>query len=291
MRRTPAAAHAEPATTFRIDAMPAWQRFGIMLLNFAAFAALCAVLSYWGWRWFGPSPVHIPHAEIDDVPSALAVSPPFGAPRGETAAPQASARSGLAQRMRLLGVLAEEHGRGHALFRMADGSARLVEAGAELDAATKLVAVRPEGVTVRDADGDRTIPLRAAPPAGAPAAAAPAPPRLAACAIPQGYQGPIVRLNAELVQGLISQPETLRAIGDVRDGALVVREESGFAAMLGMKKGDRVTQANGIALRSPEDIIVAVLRPLAANQVVRIVGQRGSEPRELVLVNASACRA
>jgi hypothetical protein len=270
--------------------MPAWQRFGITLLNFAAFAALCAVLAYWGWRWFGPEPVHVPQPPIADVPAALAVSPPFGAPRAENSAPQTAAPAQLAKGMRLLGVLAEPDGRGRALFRMGDGSAQLVDAGATLDAATRLVAVRPDGVTVRDAEGERTIPLRGAQPAGGPPPSASAT-RLAACALPEGYRGPIVRLNAELVQGLISQPDTLRTIAEARDGALVVREESGFAAMLGMKKGDRVTQANGIALRAPEDIIVAVLRPLASSQVVRVLGQRGSEPHELVIVNASTCRA
>jgi hypothetical protein len=71
----------------------------------------------------------------------------------------------------------------------------------------------------------------------------------------------------------------------------VIRDEAGFAALLGMKKGDRVTQANGIALRAPEDVIVAVLRPLAASQTVRLIGARGSEARELYLVNAGACPA
>jgi hypothetical protein len=96
-------------------------------------------------------------------------------------------------------------------------------------------------------------------------------------------------LNAELVQGLMAQPEGLRAIADAQDGALVIRDETGFAALLGMKKGDRVAQANGIALRAPEDVIVAVLRPLAASQTVRLVGSRGPEARELYLVNAGAC--
>ena len=64
----------------------------------------------------------------------------------------------------------------------------------------------------------------------------------------------------------------------------------GFAALLGLRKGDRVIQANGIALRAPEDVIVAVLRPLAANQAVRISGMRGTEPQELLIVNAGACR-
>ena len=34
--------------------------------------------------------------------------------------------------------------------------------------------------------------------------------------------------------------------------------------MLGLKKGDRLEQANGMALASPDDVVGAVLRPLAA---------------------------
>lgn len=111
----------------------------------------------------------------------------------------------------------------------------------------------------------------------------------AACTLPGGYKGPVVRLNAELVQGLIAQPESLRAVADAQGGALVIREEAGFAAMLGMKKGDRVAQANGIALRTPDDVVVAILRPLAASQPVHVIGARGAEPRELVILNASVC--
>ena len=69
----------------------------------------------------------------------------------------------------------------------------------------------------------------------------------------------------------------------------MIRDEAGFAAMLGMKKGDRVAQANGIALRAPDDVIVAVLRPLAASQPVRLIGSRGNEARELIILNAGAC--
>jgi S1-C subfamily serine protease len=113
--------------------------------------------------------------------------------------------------------------------------------------------------------------------------------RTAACAIPRDYRGAVVRLNAELVQGLIGQPQALRAVVDGQDGALVVRDETGLAAMLGLKKGDRVTLANGIALRAPEDVIVSILRPLAANQAVRVQGTRGTEARELLILNAGAC--
>ena len=259
------------------------------LANLVAFAALAAVLAYWGWRWFGPAPVHIPAAPVVDPLAVFAVSPPFGT-GGGTAEPTA-APSVLAGDTRLLGVLSEAEGRGRALFRFSDGSARLVSAGEALPSGATLVSVRPDGVTIRDAGGERSIALRAQAPASTPASArAAAAMTPAACMLPAGYKGPVVRLNAELVQGLISQPESLRPIVDTSDGALVIREEAGFATMLGMRKGDRIAQANGIALRSPDDVIVAVLRPLAASQPVRLVGTRGSEPREIVLLNASVCR-
>ena len=261
-------------------------RVGVTLASLAAFAALAAVLAFWGWRWFGPSPVHIPPAAPTDPAAAFAVSPPFGA--GSAASEPAVAPSVLAGDTRLLGVLAERDGKGRALFRFADGSARLVATGESLAAGMTLVAVRPDGVTIRDAGGERAIALRAQPVAGAASAKRPSV-ASTACALPAGYRGPVVRLNAELLQGLIAQPESLRAIADARDGALVIREESGFAALLGMRKGDRVTQANGIALRAPEDVIVAVLRPLAASQPVRLLGARGNESRELMLLNASVC--
>jgi type II secretory pathway component PulC len=67
-----------------------------------------------------------------------------------------------------------------------------------------------------------------------------------------------------------------------------VRDESGFAAMLGLKLGDRIEQANGIALTAPDDVVGAVLRPLQANQPVRVAGSRDGLPRELWLRN-TAC--
>jgi hypothetical protein len=191
-----------------------------------------------------------------------------------------------------MGVFAEPQGGGHALFRMPDGSARLVTPGAALNEHTTIVAVEPAGVRVRDARGERTIALApASATRGTPQVAAASRPVPPGCAIPASYKGPVVRLNAELVQGLMAQPEALRAVAEPADGALVVRDEAGFAALVGMKKGDRITQANGIALRAPEDVIVAVLRPLAASQLVRIIGSRGGEPRELYIVNAGACPA
>ena len=259
------------------------------LANLAAFAVLAAVIAYWGWRWFGPAPVRLPPAPVATPATVFAVSPPFGAGTGATE--PAAAPTVLAGDTRLLGVLAEPDGRGRALFRFGDGSARLVNAGDALPSGATLVAVRPDGVTIRDAGGERAIALRAqSASAGTTPSRAAKPGPSSACALPAGYKGPVVRLNAELVQGLIAQPETLRATADASDGGLVIRDERGFAALLGMKTGDRIAQANGIALRSPDDVVVAVLRPLAASQPVRLVGSRGSETRELVLLNASVCR-
>jgi len=257
-----------------------------------AAALVAVVVAWWGWRWFGPAAVDLPaRSAKEPVPSvALAVSPPFGTSREPpTTMDQGTAvPAGLSADVRLLGVIAERDGGGHALFRFADGTARLVAAGARLSDSATLIAVKPDGVTVRDAGGERGIPLRAT------AATAPSPRSSAAahsgaCAIPRDYRGAVVRLNAELLQGLIGEPQALRAVVDAQDGALVVRDETGLAVMLGLKKGDRVTQANGIALRAPEDVIVSILRPLAANQSVRVQGARGAETRELLILNAGAC--
>ena len=96
-------------------------------------------------------------------------------------------------------------------------------------------------------------------------------------------------MNAELVGGIVAQPDTWAALATTDRGALTVRDESGFSAMLAMKKGDRIEQANGIALRAPDDVVNAVLRPLAAGQAVRLVGTRGGAPREWLLQNAGTC--
>ena len=262
-------------------------RIVVAFANLLAFAALAAVLAFWGWRWFGPATD--PHSAGASERSGRGVRGVATVRRGLRSDRRRRRRRPSSPVTRGCSAFSPSPtARGRALFRFADGSARLVAAGESLSSGTTLVAVRPDGVTIRDAGGERAIALRAQPGASAPgtkrAAAA-----SAACTLPAGYKGPVVRLNAELVQGLIAQPQSLRAIADAQDGALVIRDEAGFAAMLGMKKGDRVTQANGIALRAPDDVIVAVLRPLAASQPVRLIGSRGSEARELMILNASVC--
>ena len=59
--------------------------------------------------------------------------------------------------------------------------------------------------------------------------------------------------------------------------------------MIGHARGDRIAQANAIALLQPDDVTGAVLRPLVANQSVRLAGTRSGQPREVFIVNAGAC--
>jgi len=96
-----------------------------------------------------------------------------------------------------------------------------------------------------------------------------------------------VKINAELLGGLSGDAGPWRALLASTGDALVVREDGGFAAMLGLRAGDRITQANGIALRVPDDVASAVVRPLAANQGVRVVGSRGGTKHELWLANVA----
>ena len=131
-----------------------------------AAASVAVVVAWWGWRWFGPAAVDLPARSANEpVPSvALAVSPPFGTSReapSHDGTWERRLRRRLSGDVRLLGVIAERDGGGHALFRFADGTARLVAAGTRLSDSATLVAVKPDGVTVRDAGGERDIPLRA----------------------------------------------------------------------------------------------------------------------------------
>ena len=59
--------------------------------------------------------------------------------------------------------------------------------------------------------------------------------------------------------------------------------------MLGMKPGDSLVQANGIALKGIDDIVVAFVKPLIASQPVQVAGVRDGKPAAWVFVNAGAC--
>ncbi len=59
--------------------------------------------------------------------------------------------------------------------------------------------------------------------------------------------------------------------------------------MLGMKPGDRMAQANGIALRGVADLQTAFVNPLVASQSVHVTGLRDGKPAAWLFVNAGAC--
>lgn len=265
--------------------------------NFVATAAalvlLAAVIAWWGWRLFGPRPVTVTPATPQDPAAAILASGLWRGPgNAPVPAPRSEEGATLSGDTRLLGVLAEHDGRGYALFRLPSGP-RLVAVGQDIAQGASLVAVQADSITIREGDRERRIELRAAPPAKASApltaVAAARPARNPACIPPPGFKGAVLKLNAELFQGIIAKPEAWTSLLAADRGALTVRNDSGFSAMLAMRKGDRLTQANGIALTAPQDVVSAVLRPLAAQQQVRVIGQRDGQPREWLLLNAGTC--
>jgi hypothetical protein len=187
----------------------------------------------------------------------------------------------------LLGVFAGRDGTGHALFRIAERGPVLVRAGEEIARDVTLEEVRPDGVRIRDHGEMRTLGLRtmAVPPKAAAGRGATS----LACAAPPGYSGPVYRLNAELLTGIAARPEGWRDLLTPAAGGLAVREGSALASMLGLKPGDRVAQANGIALAGIDDILVAFVKPLIASQPVHVAGTRDGKPAAWLFLNAGAC--
>jgi len=260
----------------------------------AALASMAAVVAWWGWQLAGPAPARIPVAAPADPAAAILASGLLASTAPAlSAAPPAKEEGTLATgSARLLGVVAERDGRGYALFRFPSGP-RLVASGQPIAQGAELVDVRPGVITIREGGTERRIVLRADAPApkasATPAAAGRPPPRAAACTPPAGFKGAVLRVNAELFQGIIAQPESWAALVAPMEGGLGVRDDSGFVGMLAMKKGDRLVTANGIALTAPDDVVSAVLRPLAASQPVRVTGSRDGAPREWLLLNAGTC--
>lgn len=265
------------------------------LATAAALVLLAIIIAWWGWRWLGPQPAAVTPATPQDPAAAILASGLWRSPG--TALPPEPPKDEVATLSgdtRLLGVLAEHDGRGYALFRLPSGP-RLVAVGQEIAQGASLVAVQPDSITIREGGRERRIELRAASTAKAPANAPPTtvaaarPARNPACIPPPGFKGAVLKLNAELFQGIIARPQAWTSLLAADRGGLTVRDDSGFSAMLAMRKGDRLTQANGIALTAPQDVVSAVLRPLAAAQQVRVAGQRDGQPREWLLLNAGTC--
>lgn len=278
----------------------------------AAVLVLGFVIAHWGWRWFAPAPPASGGAPAPERwAGAIIASPLFGraaAPAAAVAPTAPRTPTTLQGDTRLLGVFAERGGAGFALFHFADRGPVLVKSGQEFASGVTLVEVWPDRVRIRDRGEVRDIALRAAASAtsatsadrtggtggtvgtaGTAGTARAGAAARTACALPAGYKGPVYRLNAELLTGVASQPESWKALLAPVPGGLAVRDGSGFAAMLGMRSGDRVTQANGIALGGVDDLLVAFVKPLVASQAVHVAGTRDGKPAEWLFLNAGAC--
>ena len=269
---------------------PPWPwRIAGWIATLAAVLALGYVIAFWGWRWLGPAPVP---ALIPALPERLApvivATPLFGRADAPSPAGAASPAAGASQGdARLLGVFAGGDGKGQALFRLADRGPVLVRSGEDIAKEVTLLEVHPDGVRIRDHGETRDLRLRTA----APAAQAPAGARAssAACAVPAGYAGPVYRINAELLTGIAARPDGWTMLLTPVPGGLALKDGSPAASMLGMKAGDRMAQANGIALKGVEDIVVAFVKPLVASQPVQVAGLRDGKPASWLFVNAGAC--
>jgi hypothetical protein len=273
------------------------------LATLAAGIALACVMAYWGWQLFGPPAVRLASSGPPNPAATLIAADLFGGNPEQRASPVASRDAMLGSDARLIGIIAEEGQRGYALFRLASGP-KLVAQGQDIVAGVTLVSVDATAVTIRDGGGERRLALRgdtASPratptgmPPNVPQRSAPRPVvanavgnAIAACGPPAGFRGTIVRLNTELMNGVGAESVQWGRLLAPVTGGLVVREDNGFGAMLGLKVGDRLAQANGIALSVPEDVSSAIVRPLVANQGVRLIGSRDGATQELWLANVA----
>ena len=269
-------------------ARPSWRwRFASWLATAAGVLLLGFVIAHWGWRWLAPAPPPTTTPALPEPWTPAIVATSLFGRAAAPAAPGGTAPEAMPGDARLLGVFAEKDGAGYALFRLGDRRPILVKAGGEIAKDVTLVEVRPDGVRIRDRGETRDIELRSrVTVAGTPAARSPA--RIA-CTPPAGYKGPVYRLNAELLTGIASRTESWKALLVPVAGGLAIRDGTGFAAMLGMKTGDRMSQANGIALNGIDDVLVAFVNPLVASQPVHIMGVRDGKPADWLFLNAGAC--
>jgi len=257
-----------------------------------ALCVLALVLAHWGWRWFGPAPVSVAPPVVDgDLPRQIADAHLFGAAGPSVSASEPTAAAG--GELHLLGVFAQRDGQGYALFRAGARGPLFIAVGSEVAPGVRLESVQPGGVTLFEGGVRREIALRSAgqgDKARAPLAVT-ANAKSASCAVPAGFPGQVIRLNAELLSGMIGAPDTWKALLQPGPGGLIVRDQSGFAGMMGLRNGDHVERANGIALAIPDDIGATVLKPLTRSQPVWVSGMRDDKPQQWLYLNAGACPA
>lgn len=266
-------------------------RAGAAIATLVAAVILAFVIAYWTWQILAPRPVRVPLPAVANPAQTLIASGLFGSAANPVAT-DAAEPAAVGGNVRLLGIAAGEGGQGYAIFGIGPAT-KVVATGETITEGAVLDAVRPDSVTVHDGAGTRRLSLW--PPVtgqsgevrASTASTGGVRRTVASCAPPAGFSGPVIRLNSELLGGLASEGRSWNTLlAGSRDG-LVVRESGGYAAMLGLAAGDRIEQANGIALRSPDDIASAVLRPLTQDQGVRLRGTHGGEAREIWIASAS----
>ena len=256
--------------------------------------------SHWGWRWFGPTPPtprRSPPPAADRWARTIAAAPLRRAPAAPVA-PRRRARRRCSPAMRGCSACSPRRdGDGYALFRLAErGAGARARPGSEIARDVTLDAVRPDGVRIRDrgrgarhrAAADACAALRRGRSRRDRRGA-----RRAACAPPPGFKGPVVPAQRRAARPAWRRSRRAGAalLAPVA-GGLVVRDESGFAAMLGMKAGDRVAQANGIALAAIDDVLVGGGQA-AGRRASRCAspGRATASRREWLFLNAGACPA
>jgi len=275
------------ASTRSPAAIAAALKITVVLAWLLALGLLALTLAHWGWKWLGPAPVTIPVTIPDsDVIRRVADARLFGV----APPPAAAGASASVGDLRLVGVFALRDGGGYALFRSARGPL-IVSSGQDIGAGVRLDSVRSDGVTLSEGGVRREITLRAPAADARPAVGVAQNTKPAGCAAPAGFTGPIVRLNAELLGGMTSAPDAWKALLEAAPGGLIVRDQSGFAGMLGLRNGDRVERANGVPLVIPGDIASTVLQPLTKSQAVWVAGTRDGKPQQWLFINAGACPA
>ncbi|MDR2172755.1 MAG: hypothetical protein LBE32_00860 [Burkholderiales bacterium] len=261
-----------------------------------ATVTLVVAAVWWGWYAWGPKPVHIAPTPVESPVAVLRAAPLFGSapitPTGKTEEVLV-----LDGELRLLGLISEDEGQGYAVFRIGQG-VYIAQVGDDVAGQATLTRVEQNAIVLREPSGaERRVVLRSEEKNGKSAAAMATAESAAvgktadsAC-VPSHFRGSVIRLNPELLQGALMQPEMFYALLEARGGGLIVRADNGHAAMLGLRAGDVLQSANGIALTRAEDVGATILKPLTVGQSVLLKGKRGDQARELLLVNASVCRS
>jgi hypothetical protein len=265
-------------------------RFFSTIAVLAAIVLMGAVIIYWAWYFFAPDAFHATPNVPDDPVAVLQSSSLFGS--GATKAETATLPVTINGNVRLLGLIAQESGEGYAVFRV-DDHVVVAQAGDVVGNGNTLLRVEPNAMVWRDQNNnERRIVLREENTGKLVVAAQPSSTqqqRAATSCVPSGFKGMVVRLNTELLQGVLMQPEAFYELLSASAEGLTVQADSGHAAMLGLQGGDQLHTANGVRLQRPEDITPTIIKPLAEGQSVHLTGMRNGQKAELLLVNVSVC--